>query len=120
MGCFCSALASTKRSVPGILWTAGGIEVGYYPIFLELKDRPCLVVGGGEVAERKAKGLLECGARVTVVAPLVTEGLQALAESNNIDLNVRQYQEGDLVGIFLAVAATDDVRVNEAVSAEAK
>lgn len=94
--------------------------MGYYPIFLELKDRPCLVVGGGEVAERKVKGLLECGARVKVVASQATKGLQILDAEHSIELYIRQYQEDDLEGIFLAVAATDDVRVNEAVSVEAK
>ncbi len=99
---------------------AGEIDVGYYPIFLDLKDRPCLVVGGGEVAERKVKSLLECEAKVKVVAPQATKGLKILAAEHNVTLHIRQYQDDDLEGIFLAVAATDDVRVNEAVSAEAK
>ena len=54
--------------------------MGYYPVFLEMKDRPCVVVGGGAVAERKVEGLLAAGARVTVVGPELTPALAALRE----------------------------------------
>src|SRR5437879_11674557 len=52
----------------------------YFPAFLDLRDRPCLVVGGGEIGERKARELLACQARLTVVSPCLTPGLRTLAE----------------------------------------
>ncbi|HXG14919.1 MAG TPA: NAD(P)-dependent oxidoreductase, partial [Calidithermus sp.] len=53
--------------------------MGYYPVALDLTGRPCVVVGGGPVAERKVRGLLAAGATVTVVAPRLTRRLEALA-----------------------------------------
>ena len=91
----------------------------YYPVFLDLKGRPCVVVGGGEVAERKIAGLLECGARITVVSPEVTHGIRANADAGEIQWEAREYAEGDLKGAFLAIASTDDEGVNRAVFEEA-
>jgi len=56
----------------------------YYPVALDLRDRPCLVVGGGPVAEGKVEGLLDAGARVTVVSPALTERLAAWATEGRI------------------------------------
>ena len=56
----------------------------YYPVFLDLRDRPCVIVGGGRVAERKAISLLEAGADVTVVSPTLTPKLQTLSLSGKI------------------------------------
>ena len=58
-------------------------ERRYYPIFVDMAARPCLVVGGGAVAERKVEGLLEAGARVTVVSPTLTARLQAWARAQD-------------------------------------
>jgi siroheme synthase (precorrin-2 oxidase/ferrochelatase) len=63
-----------------------------YPIFLHATDMPCLVVGGGEVAERKVLALLESGAKVAVVAPEVTEAVSALAAAGKIDVTRREAQ----------------------------
>ncbi|MBE7415054.1 MAG: bifunctional precorrin-2 dehydrogenase/sirohydrochlorin ferrochelatase [Deltaproteobacteria bacterium] len=92
----------------------------YYPVFLDLKDRPCLVVGGGPVAERKALGLLAAGANVTVVGPRVTEALEGLARKKEIALEKRAYRPGDAKGRFLVVAATASRAVNEAVQRDAE
>ncbi len=92
----------------------------YYPIFLDLTDRSCLVVGGGPVAERKVEGLLGVGARVTVLSPAMTERLRAWAASGNIRYVQREYQWGDLIGYQLAFATTDDGEVNAAMALEGR
>ena len=91
----------------------------YYPVFLDLRGRGCVVIGGGPVAERKVMGALGAGARVTVVSPDVTEPLARLAESGRIDLMRREFRKGDLTGADLAFAATDRADVNREVAAEA-
>ena len=55
--------------------------MGYYPIFLEMKDRRCVVIGGGAVAERKVEGLVAVGANVTVISPAITDGLRESARA---------------------------------------
>ena len=91
----------------------------YYPVFLDLKARPCVIVGGGEVAERKAEGLLQCQARVTVISPEVTPGIRERSDSGELRWWAREYSEGDLEGAFLAIAATDQPDVNKVVFEEA-
>lgn len=88
--------------------------MAYYPVFLRLAGEPCVVIGGGEVAERKVESLLAAGARVTVVAPALTPGLSQRAARSEILHRPRPYRDGDLAGARLAYAATDD----EAVHAE--
>src|SRR3989454_2220775 len=92
----------------------------FYPAFLDLRGRQAVVVGGGAVAEQKVNGLLEAGARVTVVSPAVSRRLAQLAIAGSIALARRPYRSGDLAGAFLAIAATDDRAVNGAVWAEAE
>lgn len=92
----------------------------YYPAFLDLTGRSCVVIGGGEVAERKAGALLKAGARVTVVSPESTAELSRLAERGKIAWRRRLYQPGDLEGAWLAIAATDDPAANQAVAQEAE
>ena len=91
----------------------------YYPVNLDVRNRGCLVVGGGAVGERKVKTLLECGARVTVIAPWVTEYLRNLASGNRICLKVRAYQPSDPDGHFLVIGATGDEKVNRQISEDA-
>jgi precorrin-2 dehydrogenase / sirohydrochlorin ferrochelatase len=92
----------------------------YYPIYLDLKGRDVLVVGGGAVAEGKALQLLEAGARVTVVSPQLTEALRAAADRREIIHLDGSFAEGDLNGAFLAIGATDDRKVNEKVARAAR
>lgn len=92
----------------------------YYPIFLDIRNKPCVVIGGGDVAERKVVSLLSAGARVTVVSPDFTVNLAGMGEDGKILLIKRPYQEGDLKGAFLAYAATDDEEINKRISLEAE
>jgi precorrin-2 dehydrogenase/sirohydrochlorin ferrochelatase len=91
----------------------------YYPVNLDVQNRGCLVVGGGAVGERKVRTLLECGARVTVIAPWVTEYLHGLASEDRIRLKVRAYQPSDPDGQFLVIGATGDEEVNRQISEDA-
>jgi precorrin-2 dehydrogenase/sirohydrochlorin ferrochelatase len=84
-----------------------------FALHLSLEGESCLVVGGGEVGWRKAKALLDCGARVTVVAERFCLGLQ---RSRRVTRLARQYRSSDLEGVHLVVAATDDRDLNRRVS----
>jgi len=88
----------------------------YYPAYLDLRERPCLVIGGGAVAERKALSLLEAGAVVTIISPALTPKLHELSDSGKITHLQKQYEEKDLAGAFLAIAATDSAEVNTLVA----
>lgn len=94
--------------------------MAYYPIFIEMRGRPCLVIGGGTVAERKVEGLLAVGAPVTVLSPALTDGLEALVKDGRIRHVGREYRPGDLAGSELAFVATDDAEVNAAVAREGR
>ncbi len=85
--------------------------MSYYPISLELENLPCVVIGGGKVAERKVMGLLECGARVTVISPDITPEISSLHDDGSLVWLNREYERGDLEGAFLVIAATDNVDV---------
>lgn len=88
----------------------------YYPLFLNLAERPVVVVGAGKVALRKTLGLLACGARVTVISP------QANPEFSQLPLTwkPRRFRRPDLRGAALAFAATNDRLVNTRVAEEAR
>jgi precorrin-2 dehydrogenase/sirohydrochlorin ferrochelatase len=92
----------------------------YFPAFLDLRGRRCLVVGGGEIGERKTHALLDCGARVTIVSPSVTTRLAALAASGRLVHRARPFTRSDPRGCALAVAATGDPRVDRVVAAAAR
>ena len=92
----------------------------YYPLFLDMAGRPCIVIGGGPVAERKAEGLLHVQADVTIVGPNLTELLVSLVMQKKIRHIAREYRKGDLAGFVLAFAATDDSEVNAAVCGDAR
>ncbi len=99
------AAPSTGRS-PARDGTLNAME--FYPVFLRLAGVPCVVVGGGAVAERKVASLLSAGAQVTVVAPRLTAALTAQVAAGAIAHRRRTYRDGDLDGARLAYAATDD------------
>lgn len=90
--------------------------MGFYPVFVELAGRRCVVVGGGAVAEAKVQGLLAAGSRVTVISPALTPGLAAAAATARVLHEPREYREGDLDGVALAIAATDAPETNAAVA----
>jgi len=90
-------------------------EARYFMACLDLRDRDCLVVGGGRVATEKALGLLDCGARVTVVAPQVDDALRELP----VRIVGRAFRPADAAGRFLAIAATSDRAVNADVARSA-
>jgi precorrin-2 dehydrogenase/sirohydrochlorin ferrochelatase len=92
----------------------------YYPIALKLKDRNVLVVGGGQVAERKIKNLLRSGAKVRVVSPELTAPLAKLARARRIDWLNNVVRASDLKGIDLVIAATSEAAVNKNISEWAK
>ncbi|MCJ7754266.1 MAG: uroporphyrinogen-III C-methyltransferase, partial [Thermoanaerobaculales bacterium] len=91
-----------------------------YPVSLDVRGRRCLVVGGGGVALRKIQGLVEEGARVTVVAPMVVEPVAMMAEKGEIELERRAYQGDATDNWSLIIAATDDREVNRRVFEEAE
>lgn len=91
-----------------------------YPLFALIDERPCLVVGGGAVGERKVQDLLVAGARVTVVSREITPGLAALAKAGRIHFIRGDFNPKHLEGMTLAVGATDDQEVNRQVSAAAQ
>jgi len=91
-----------------------------YPVSLEVKDRRCLVVGGGGIALRKVQGLVEAGALVAVVAPEVVEPISIMAERGEISLERRRYDGDASGGWSLVFAATDDRGVNERVFRDAE
>ena len=92
----------------------------YYPVFLDLNARSCVVIGGGPIAEGKIQMLLECGANITMISPTVTAQIKDLAKTGAIQLEEREYREGDLSQAYLVIAATDDNNVNQTIAREAE
>jgi uroporphyrin-III C-methyltransferase/precorrin-2 dehydrogenase/sirohydrochlorin ferrochelatase len=88
----------------------------YLPIFMDLRERRCLVVGGGEVAARKTDLLLQAGARVHAVAPRLGAAMQALVDAGRIVYRAGKFQDTDLDGAQLIIAASDDRAVNARVA----
>ena len=91
----------------------------FYPIHIDLKDKPCLVVGGGRVAERKIKKLCLAGATVTVISKDFTPAIEHLQQAKKIKTLSRTFQSGDVKGYFLVFAATNNQTVNLQVCREA-
>ena len=92
----------------------------YYPVYLDIKDRDCLVIGGGSVGTRKILTLLSCGANVTVVSTAATEKLHQLSNNGVIKLKERPFQTTDLDDRFLVIGATDNQELNFIIHAEAE
>lgn len=88
----------------------------FFPVFLNLKGRRCLVVGGGEVAANKLQGLLEAEAEATLVAPEATVEIAALEEQGQISRQAREFIPEDLADCALVIAATDDEQTNRRVA----
>ncbi len=94
--------------------------MGYLSINLQLQDKQISIIGGGAVAQRKTGNILPTGAILTIISPTITFELQKLREEGVIRHLSREYQPGDLAGSFMAIAATSDHSVNQAVAEEAR
>ncbi|PVV05482.1 MAG: siroheme synthase, partial [gamma proteobacterium symbiont of Ctena orbiculata] len=88
----------------------------FFPIFLDLKKRPCLVVGGGSIAERKTALLLRSGAEVTLISPDLCHNLTTWRDMGRYTHLERAFRDEDLNGQHLAIAATNDPAVNRRVA----
>ncbi|NLW06383.1 MAG: bifunctional precorrin-2 dehydrogenase/sirohydrochlorin ferrochelatase [Clostridia bacterium] len=88
-----------------------------YPVTLNVLGKPCVVVGGGRVALRKVCSLLESGAAVTLICPEANEELRLLAEQGSLVWKQKHYQEKELDGYFLVIAATANRAVNSEIAA---
>lgn len=84
------------------------------PVILKLSGRKCLVVGGGKVALRRASGLADVGACVTVIAPRCDEQIRLIP---NVTCEERGFADSDMQGVFLVVIATDDAQLNQRINA---
>src|SRR5262245_53811650 len=92
----------------------------FYPVFLDLRHRHVLVVGGGTVAERKVHSLVEAEATITIVSPEITKGIRDLAARQVIRMFTRNFIDSDLDGIGIVISATDDPSVQKHVATAAR
>ena len=92
----------------------------YYPVYLNLRGRRCVIVGGGTVAEGKISRLLDSGAEICVVSPDATPGIRQYVDDGAVHWEQRRYREGDLDGAFIAIAATNVREVNHQIFEEAE
>jgi len=98
------------------------VQKSFFPLFIDLHGKKALIAGGGKIAERRIKVLLDFGADITVISPEVGEYIKNTASSGTIHLQKRKYQEGDVSDLapFLVIAATDDRKANHQIAMEAK
>lgn len=97
-----------------------GEVVKYYPIYLDIREKRCVVVGGGDVAERKILRLLECGAVVSVVSRKLTTILMNMVEHGKIIHVDDNYDQQYLAGAFLVIGATDQEEVNDRIARDCR
>ncbi len=95
------------------------MEACYYPAFLNIKEKQCVIIGGGRVAERKVISLLKCDAKIKIISPDLTKQLQKEKDKGSIIHICRKYKEGDLEGAFLVIAATSDEQTNREIASKA-
>lgn len=94
--------------------------MSYFPIYLEMAERRCLVIGGGAVAERKVASLLEAGAEVVVISAEVSDNILRWSKENALEFRARRYQPGDLAEFEIVFAATGDRDVSAQVFKEGR
>ena len=92
----------------------------YYPVYLNLRGRRCVIVGGGTVAEGKIARLLDSGAQICVVSPDASPGILQFVADGQVRWEQRTYRDGDLEGAFIAIAATSVREVNRRIFEEAE
>ena len=112
----CAIVGLLFLARPRFFWRDNATQrarlMDYLPIFLDIKSRNCMVAGGGDVAARKVALLIRAGATVTIVAPRLCDSLAAQRDAGVIEHRVGEFAAADLDGMALAIAATDDARVN--------
>ena len=91
----------------------------YFPVFLDLRGRTAIVVGGGQIASRKAELIAKSGARIVVVSPDMSAPMRRAAQTCGFEWHSKHYDDQDLIGANLVIAATDDVQVNAQVHRDA-
>src|SRR5580658_4223238 len=94
--------------------------MGLFPIFVKLKSRLVVVIGGGKVAEEKIPALLSAGARLRLIAPTITPQIAEWVRFGKIQWQQKEFEPGDLQGAFLVIAATSARGINAAVYREAE
>jgi len=94
--------------------------VKYYPAFIDLRNKPAVVIGGGSVAERKVRSLVAAGADVRVISPDITKGLAKLRDRGLLKHTRRTYRKGDLKKAFIVIAGTSSPLVNKKIADEAE
>jgi len=92
----------------------------YYPIFLNIEGRKCVVIGGGNVASRKVPPLLDCGAKVLVVSPEISSEMERFVKSGEVEYIAGKFEPSHLSGAALVIGSTDDAKVNRMVYEECK
>ncbi len=107
-------MPSISMSIVTVSLIVDGL-VDYFPAFLNLRGRRCLIVGGGDVALRKARLLFAAGAKISVVAPETSSALAAFLEKNSVRLLRRRFRASDVDGNWLVLSATGDATVERAV-----
>ncbi len=94
--------------------------MAYYPIFLDMTGRACLVVGGGRIGLEKVRGLLAAGAAITVISPILDAALQLLVDDDQVNHLARNYAAGDMEGYEIVMVASDDRSANAVIHAEGR
>ena len=92
----------------------------YYPVYLNLAGKRCVIIGGGTIAQGKIGALLQAGCQITVISPDATPGIKQAAQRGDVTWLERTYQRGDLEGAFIGVAATNVWHVNREIFEEAE
>ncbi|MDP2268159.1 MAG: bifunctional precorrin-2 dehydrogenase/sirohydrochlorin ferrochelatase, partial [Deltaproteobacteria bacterium] len=92
----------------------------YYPICLNITNKRCVIVGGGEVGARKVENLIVCGARVVVIGRELTPTLEKLKQSGRIEHIEADYEASCLNGAFMIIGATDSAEINKQIAADAR
>jgi len=91
----------------------------YFPLFLDINGRHCIIIGGGAVASRKVISLLKAEAKITLISPKISSDIQDLVDAGTITLLQREYQNEDISQAFLVVAATNNPNVNAQIASQA-
>lgn len=116
---FCAQRSPLIATLEGATMPTKANSMSFYPAFLDLRGRRCVVIGGGKMAETKARALIEAGAHVAVIGVEPTGELEALAAAGRIELIRRRYRQGDLANAWLAICC-EDAETNHAVWQEAE